>query len=180
MLPAKAAIGADGVLYVDYASGIGPNGADNGAVWKLDTRSGAWTDITPARGEDTEGGYMGLSLDRQRPGRIAVSTVDRWNHRDTVWLSNDAGAHWTSLREHSRRDESAVPWLDFDHGEFGGWISGLAFDPFDGGTLAYTTGATLYRTGDALKPELLWEAVGEGRRRNGADGPDQPAAAARI
>ena len=55
MLPAKAAIGPDGVLYVDYASGIGPNGADNGAVWKLDTRSGVWTDITPARGEDAEG-----------------------------------------------------------------------------------------------------------------------------
>ncbi len=157
MLPAKAAIGADGVLYVDYATGIGPNGADNGAVWKLDTQSGAWSDITPARGEQAEGGYMGLSLDRQRPGRVAVSTVDRWNHKDTVWLSNDSGAHWTSLREHSTRDESAVPWLNFDHGEFGGWISGLAFDPFDGGTLAYTTGGTVYRTGDALKPQLLWK-----------------------
>jgi hypothetical protein len=74
-----------------------------------------------------------------------------------VWLSNDAGAHWTSLREHSRRDESAEPWLNVDHAEFGGWISGLAFDPFDGGTLAYTTGATVYRTSDALKPDLLWK-----------------------
>jgi xyloglucan-specific exo-beta-1,4-glucanase len=157
MLPVKAAIDAHGVLYVDYASGIGPNDVKNGAVWKLDTRSGAWTDITPARAEDAEGGYMGLSLDRQRPSRVAVSTVDRWNHRDTVWLSNDTGAHWTSLREHSRRDESAEPWLNFDHGQFGGWISGLAFDPFDGGTLAYTTGATVYRTSDALKPQLLWK-----------------------
>jgi xyloglucan-specific exo-beta-1,4-glucanase len=157
MLPTKAAMGPYGVLYVDYATGIGPNGADKGAVWKLDTRTGGWTDITPARGEDAEGGYMGLSLDRQRDGRIAVSTVDRWNHKDTVWLSNDGGAHWTSLREHSKRDESAVPWLNYDHGQFGGWISGLAFDPFDGGTLAYTTGATVYRTNDALKPELLWK-----------------------
>jgi photosystem II stability/assembly factor-like uncharacterized protein len=162
MLPAKAAMDASGVLYVDYSSGIGPNGADRGAVWKLDPRSDAWTDITPARGADAEGGYMGLSLDRQRPGRLAVSTVDRWNHKDTIWLSTDAGAHWTSLRERSSRDESAVPWLNFDHGQFGGWISGLAFDPFDGGTLAYTTGATVYRTGDALKPALLWRPWVEG------------------
>jgi photosystem II stability/assembly factor-like uncharacterized protein len=162
MLPTKAAISAEGVLYLDFATGIGPNGADHGAVWKLDTRSGAWTDITPARGEDAEGAYMGLSVDRQRPGRVAVSTVDRWNHRDTVWLSNDAGAHWTSLRERSTRDEGTEPWLNFDHAEFGGWISGLAFDPFDGGTLAYTTGGTVYRTSDALKPQLLWKPWVEG------------------
>jgi xyloglucan-specific exo-beta-1,4-glucanase len=159
MLPVKAAIGTDGTLYVDYCTGIGPNGVADGAVWKLGTRSGKWTGITPVHGEDSEGGYMGLSVDRARPGRVAVSTVDRWGHHDTVWLSNDAGAHWSSLREHSRQDFSAVPFLGFDKPEstFGGWISGLAFDPFDGGTLAYTTGGTVLRTADALKPELLWK-----------------------
>ena len=91
MLPAKAAIASDGTLYVDYCTGLGPNGVDDGAVWKLDTRSGKWTDITPVRGPDAEGGYMGLSIDRRHAGRLAVSTVDRWNHHDTIWLSKDAG-----------------------------------------------------------------------------------------
>jgi xyloglucan-specific exo-beta-1,4-glucanase len=159
MLPVKAAIDPNGVLYVDYCTGIGPNGIGNGAVWKLDTRSGAWTDISPVRGADAEGGYMGLSVDPQRPGRVAVSTVDRWSRRDTVWLSNDGGARWTNLRVHSTRDFSAAPFLSVapEDVAFGHWIAGLAFDPFDGGTLAYTTGDTVYRTGDALKPALSWK-----------------------
>ncbi|MEO7278247.1 MAG: hypothetical protein ABIW33_09530 [Sphingomicrobium sp.] len=158
LLPVKGALAPDGMLYLDYAIGIGPNDIAGGAVWKLDTRSGHWTDITPARGADAEGGYMGLSLDPTHPGRLAVSTVDRWRHGDTVWLSDDRGGHWISLRERSRRDVSASPFLRFGRGEaeFGHWISGLAFDPFDGATLAYTTGATLYRTADALKSSLTW------------------------
>ena len=151
-------------MYIDYCTAIGPNGIADGAVWKLDTRSGKWTDITPVSGEEAEGGYMGLSVDATHRGRVAASTVDRWGRHDTVWLSNDAGAHWTSLREHSTRDVSAVPFLSFDKPDsaFGGWISGLGFDPFDGGTLAYTTGGTVYRTADALKPELLWKPWVEG------------------
>ena len=162
MLPAKAAIASDGTLYVDYCTGLGPNGVDDGAVWKLDTRSGKWTDITPVRGPDAEGGYMGLSIDRRDAGRLAVSTVDRWNHHDTIWLSKDAGAHWTSLRERSSRDVSEAPFLGSEKPEnaFGGWIAGLAFDPFDGGTLAYTTGGTVYRTADSLKPAAPMDAVG--------------------
>ncbi|MEO8455463.1 MAG: hypothetical protein ABI454_09900 [Sphingomicrobium sp.] len=159
MLPVKAAIDPTGTLYVDYCTGIGPNGIASGAVWKLDTRDGAWTDISPAKGGDAEGGYMGLSVDPQRPGRVAASTVDRWNHRDTVWLSNDGGARWTSLRARSSRDFSTAPFLSVAAPDvaFGHWLAGLAFDPFDGGTLAYTTGDTVYRTDDALKPVLTWK-----------------------
>ena len=157
MLPVKAAIDPAGTLYIDYCTGIGPNGIAGGSVWKLDTRGGAWTDITPDR--SSQGDYMGLALDAQHPGRIAVSTVDRWYPGDTVWLTSDGGRHWTSLRERSARDISATPFLKFGKADadFGHWTAGLAFDPFDGGTLAYTTGATLYRTQDALQAKLLWK-----------------------
>lgn len=156
MLPVKAAVDQQGMLYIDYCSDIGPNGIALGEVWKLDPRSGGWTNITPARGDEAEGGYMGLSLDRLHPGRLAVSTVDRWNHRDTVWLSSDSGAHWSSLRERSSRDLSLAPWLRLDKGGFGGWIAGLAFDPFDGATLAYATGLTVFRTKQADKADMVW------------------------
>jgi xyloglucan-specific exo-beta-1,4-glucanase len=56
MLPVKGALDAQGMLYVDYSTGIGPNDIAGGAVWKLDTHTGAWTDITPARGAAAEGG----------------------------------------------------------------------------------------------------------------------------
>lgn len=159
MLPANAVLDTNDTLYVTYSSGMGPNDIASGAVWKLDTRTGAWTDITPVRGAEAEGGYMGISLDRQRPGTLAVSTVDRWRHKDTVWLSRDAGRSWTSLRERSSLDVSATPFLKFDRprADFGHWIAGLAFDPFDGGTLVYTTGATVMRTQDAGQATLIWK-----------------------
>jgi hypothetical protein len=151
LLPVKAAIDATGVLYIDYASGIGPNGIASGAVWKLDTLSNQWTDITPSPG--TEGGYMGLSVDRSTAGRLAVSSVDRWRPGDTIWVSTDSGRTWTDLRPRSRRDLSAWPWLNYGQteAEFGHWTAGLAIDPFRPGSIAYTTGATVYRTDDALK-----------------------------
>ena len=156
LLPVKAAIDANGILYIDYCNGIGPNGITKGAVWKLDTRKNVWTDITPDSA--TYGGYMGLSLDPTHPGRLAVSTVDR-EPRDTVWLSSDGGRTWASLRERSRLDVSATPFLNFDRSQadFGHWLAGLAFDPFGGGTLAYTTGATVMRTLDFGAVSPLWK-----------------------
>lgn len=156
MLPVKADFDAAANLYVAYSNGIGPNGVTAGAVWRLNTRSNVWTEITPDR--SSEGGYMGLSVDRARPGRLAVSSVDRWIPGDTVWLTNDYGLHWTDLKPSSGRDTSASPYLNWGQkdAEFGHWIAGLAIDPFDDATVAYTTGATLYRTDDALKPKLTW------------------------
>lgn len=166
MLPVKGEIDAQGRLYIAYATGIGPNGIAHGSVWRLDTRSGhsrgqdreQWTDITPDRA--SEGGYMGLSLDRQRPGRLVVSSVDRWNPGDTVWLSEDGGRRWTDLGARSRRDTSLSPFLRWgaEEADFGHWTAGLAIDPFAGGTIAYTTGATVYRTdeGDRREGAMLW------------------------
>jgi hypothetical protein len=157
MLPVKADL-AHGRLYVAYATDIGPNDIASGAVWRFDLRSGRWTDITPDRSQ-IEGGFMGLSADRQRPGRLAVSSVNRWLLGDTIWVSEDDGRRWTNLRERSQRDVADAPWLKWGdpEAEFGHWTAGLGIDPFDSGVIAYTTGATVYRTGDgARRSKLLW------------------------
>ena len=161
MLPVKGDIDSSGRLYIAYSTGIGPNGIQGGSVWRLDTGSGRWADITPDRSPGSEGGYMGISVDRQRSGRLAVSSINRWRPGDTVWISNDAGASWTSLRERSRREVSVAPFLKWggEEAEFGHWTAGLAIDPFNGGTIAYTTGATVYRTDQAGKAvgTMLWK-----------------------
>jgi photosystem II stability/assembly factor-like uncharacterized protein len=158
MLPVKGDIDEEGNLYVAYSTGIGPNGIEDGSVWRFDTRSGEWRDITPDR--KTEGGYMGISIDRQRPGRLAVSSVNRWQPGDTVWLSEDYGRNWDDLSQRSRRDTSASPFLNWgeDETEFGHWTAGLAIGPFDGRTIVYTTGDTVYRTdeGDRREGTILW------------------------
>lgn len=158
LLPVKAAIDAQRRLFIAYASAMGPNGIARGAVWRLDTVTGRWTDITPDPASD--GGYMGLALDRGAPGRVVVSTVNRYRAGDTVWLSDDAGAHWGNLKERSHRDTTAAPFLNWGKPEadFGHWIAGLAIDPFDGRRIAYTTGDTVYATMDArTSGTLLWK-----------------------
>jgi hypothetical protein len=159
MLPVKGDIDDVGNLYVAYATGIGPNDIADGSVWRLDARTGEWSDITPDPA--SEGGYMGLSVDRRRPGRLAVSSVNRWHPGDTVWLSEDYGRTWDDLSPRSRRDTSVSPFLNWgeEETEFGHWTAGLAIDPFNGGTIAYTTGATVYRTGEGDKPKgtVLWK-----------------------
>jgi xyloglucan-specific exo-beta-1,4-glucanase len=158
MLLVKGDIDHQGNLYIAYATSIGPNDIADGAVWRLDTRSGEWSDITPDPA--SQGGYMGLSVDRMRPGRLAVSSVNRWEPGDTVWLSENHGRTWADLSPRSRRDTTVSPFLNWgeEEADFGHWTAGLAIDPFDGGTLVYTTGATVYRTdeGDKRDGAMLW------------------------
>jgi len=150
LLPVKAALDPAGALHVTYANGVGPNGITRGAVWRL-SAEGEWSDITPDKRADApEGGYMGVAVDRTRPGHLLVTTMDRWEPGDTIWRSTDGGRSWEDLRERSERDVSASPFLKQgeEQAEFGHWTAGLALDPFDGRRAAYTTGATVYVTDD--------------------------------
>ena len=144
LAPVKAELDDRGVLYTTWCDGIGPNGVMDGAVWRLE--GDRLTDISPPR--PTPGGFMGLALDRTRPGALMVSTMNRWAPGDTVWRSTDDGRSWTSLRERARRDVTATPFLMWGNPEpsFGWWIAALAIDPFDGERAVYGTGATLYAT----------------------------------
>jgi xyloglucan-specific exo-beta-1,4-glucanase len=153
LLPVRAQLDNDGVLFVAYSNAIGPNGVTAGAVFKLDTTRNEWQEITPPASPGPAGGFMGLSLDSRRPGTLLVATVDWWKDRDTIWRSTDSGRTWTSLRPVSEIDATATPFLRWGQrrADFGWWTAGLAIDPFDSNHVAYTTGATVYAT-DRLVP----------------------------
>jgi hypothetical protein len=187
LLPVKADLDAKGVLYIAYANGAGPNGVTDGAVYKLDLKSGAWTDITPDKRPDRPyGGYMGISLDRQHPGTVMVATLNRWQPGDTIWRSTDGGSTWRSLRELSQQDVSATPFLRWGgaRAEFGWWMAGLAIDPFDSDTAVYTTGATVYadhRLSDADRGGgLTWAPWVDGIEQTAVLNLTSPPARARL
>lgn len=149
--PVKAEIDDRGVLFVTWCRGMGPNGITGGAVTRLDGDTGEHRDISPPRPDvDRGGGFMGVALDRARPGVVLVSTVNRWVDGDTLWRSTDDGAGWTSLRADAVHDVEATPFLYWGNPkpDFGWWMAALAIDPFDGDRAVYATGATIYETRD--------------------------------
>jgi xyloglucan-specific exo-beta-1,4-glucanase len=149
LLPLQAQIDDRGLLYITYSDRIGPNNAKRGAVFVFDTASTKWTDITPiaANGRGMCG-YCGLSLDRQHPGTLAVTTLDRWNLGDTVFRSTDGGTTWNDIQGKSDRDVSATPFLFWGKPQprLGWWMTALAIDPFDSDHAVYATGATVFAT----------------------------------
>ena len=158
LLPYHGAMESDGVAYLSFSNGPGPNGVTSGAVWKLNTDTGAWTDITPPStgGRPAQGGYGGISLDAQHKGTLVVSTMDRWGPIDDVYRSTDGGATWKSLETNCQLDPSLSPFLIGLSGrapKFGWWIAGVAIDPFDSGHVMYGTGATIWGTHDAANAD---------------------------
>src|SRR5687768_18607728 len=69
--PMRAALAADGMLYLAMASEPGPHRMKGGSVWALDTVTGRWADITPeAPTEARPFGYATVAVDPRQPRRL--------------------------------------------------------------------------------------------------------------
>jgi len=151
LMPHQAKLGADGTITIVYADAVGPNDVKDGAVWRFNTRSGLWTDVTPERpGEGNTYGYGGVAVDAKNPQTVMVSTLSRWTKGDTVFRSTDGGKRWISLKERAHRDTSRAPYLNWGRpeAEFGHWIGDVEIDPHNPDRAWYVTGATIWGTQD--------------------------------
>jgi hypothetical protein len=135
-------------LYISYGNGPGPNGVTGGAVWKLDVRTGQWTDVTPP--VLGNGGFGGIAVDPRHAGTLVVATIDRWSPGDDLYRSTDGGASWKGVAKTATRDPAGSPYLYWGQREprFGWWMAAVALDPFDPGHVVYGTGATIWGTRD--------------------------------
>ncbi|WP_223829921.1 cellulase family glycosylhydrolase [Paenibacillus arenilitoris] len=163
-LPHHGTLGSNGMLYVTYNSSIGPYDAGTGAVWKLNTMTGEWTDITPDGVGNTSKPYGGLAVDPQNPDTLMVASMNVWWPDNFIYRSTDGGQTWKNLwqfTEYPKRDNrytidySISPWLDWgiqrdpetdpETSPKLGWMIGdLEIDPFNSDRIMYGTGATLF------------------------------------
>lgn len=152
LLPHQGVLGADGSLYLTYGNVPGPNNMSGGAVWKYDTKTSAWTDISPQKGGF---GYAGLTLDGRTPQTVMVTTMDRWNPGDTLFRSLDGGKTWNDIGAKTVRDWSMTPYLTFGDKapRLGWWMGSLALDPFHPGHALYGTGATIFASQDVTNAD---------------------------
>lgn len=164
-IPHHGVFDSDGSLYITYSDGVGPYDGTKGDVWKLNTSTGVWTNISPVPSSSTDNyfGYGGLAVDAQNPGTLMVATLNSWWPDATLFRSTDGGATWTRIWEFDgypnrklryTQDISAAPWLTFGTNpappettpKLGWMIGDLEIDPFDSDRMMYGTGATIYGT----------------------------------
>lgn len=168
-LPHKGLIDHEnGYLYIATSNTGGPYDGEQGQVWKLDLESDMWTDISPvplSAGEDLYFGYSGLTIDRQNPGTLMVSTLNSWWPDAIFFRTTDGGATWTRIWDWAafpardkryELDISDVPWLTFgetpelpeETPKLGWMIESVAIDPHNSDRFMYGTGATIFGATD--------------------------------
>ena len=173
-LPHHGVLGPDGNLYISYSDGAGPYDGTKGDVWKYNTATGAWTNISPLPSSSSElyFGYGGLAVDAQRPGTIMVAALNSWWPDTIIFRSTDSGATWTRIWDYASypsrtlrytMDTTAVPWLNFGNTnpvdpvpavKLGWMVNDLEIDPFNSNRMLYGTGATIFGSDNLT----LWDS----------------------
>src|SRR5690606_4964465 len=92
LIALQAKLDPAGDLFIPFSDKV-PNDASTGSAWKL-TAAGTWTNLNVPTGQ---GGFGGISVDPNLPGRVLVSTLDRWWPGDEIYRSDDGGQTWTGV-----------------------------------------------------------------------------------
>lgn len=144
--PTRAALASDGFLYVAYGNAPGPSRMSNGGIWKLDTRNGTWTDITPERpvAGSREFGYVAVSVDAHYPGMVIASTYGRPGGEE-IFRSTDGGASWNPILAASQFDYRLAPYVKTTPVH---WLFDIEIDPTDPYHAVFTTGYGGWETFD--------------------------------
>jgi len=159
-MPHRAALQGT-TMYVTYANGEGPNlGEGSGKVYKLNTSTGAWTNVTPAHSKDYP--YGGVSIDPTNVNRVIVSTCGMyWNNQfgtgwgDFVFLTTDGGASWTlRIGNNSTYDANGMGWSS---GGAINWMDCIEFDQANLNRVRVIGGGGVYTCPDITATNTSWK-----------------------
>jgi xyloglucan-specific exo-beta-1,4-glucanase len=156
-LPHHGVLASNGFLYITYSNTCGPFDGSAGQVWKYNTVSSTWTQITP--GSPTGFGFAGLAIDAQHPNTLMVTSMELWWPEDVIFRSTNGGSSWvnTTATGSYTLDISAAPWLDWGGTAKLGWMIGdIKIDPFNSNKMRYVTGATIYGSDNLTN----WDTAG--------------------
>lgn len=161
-------------VYISYGSTAGPYDAGNGTVYRYDTATGAFKNITPAwiAANAITVGFGGLTLDAQVSGTVMVATDNLWSPDVQIFRSTDSGTTWTNIWDydanHYTYNTDKAPWIaasrqSTDTKKLGWMVESLEIDPFDSDHWLYGTGLTIYG-GRNLKswPNVLVQSLADG------------------
>jgi photosystem II stability/assembly factor-like uncharacterized protein len=166
IIPNRAALDSNRVLYVTYSNQLGPNGITGGDVWKYGTNTNIWTKITPVPA--TYFGFGAVGVDPQQPGVLMVTTLDRWSPGDGAYRSTNGGLSWTAVGPLSSYS-SPTSWIFFHNGAskyIPHWMGDIQIDPYNSSHIMYITGWGLWGSNDLTNADtgaqVHWQFSNEG------------------
>lgn len=166
--PTHAVLSANGNLYITYGDTPGPTPMTNGAVWKYNTNTGKWLDITPDKPnafENRKFGYAAVAVDAQNPGTLIVSTYNRYKAGgEEIFRSLNSGLSWKPVFKTGKIFNDAVaPYV-----ERAGihWLFDIEIDPLDSNHAMFTTGYGGHETFDLTDVDkdlpITWTVMSKG------------------
>lgn len=159
-MPERAVLGSDGNLFVTLDDKEGPGNETSGFIYKYNTTTAAWTNVSPATGI----GLGGMSIDPQNPQRIIASSVNTYKpqyttnsgtnvvYGDRFYLSNNGGTSWTTIvpvsgygNNNITLSPNGIPWIT---GQSIHWAGSIEFDPFNNDKAWVTSGNGVFVCND--------------------------------
>ncbi len=140
--PTHAVLSSEGILYVSYGNAPGPSTMTDGAVWKFNTRTKEWTDITPDKPDPKTRafGYAAVSVDARNPQTVIASSYHRYSvaNGEDIFRSLDGGKSWNQVfGSGAKKDSSLAPYTSKTGIH---WLFDIEIDPFNSDHAMFTTG----------------------------------------
>jgi gliding motility-associated-like protein/uncharacterized repeat protein (TIGR02543 family) len=145
-------------LYVTLADSEGPGTGGTGKVYKLNTATGIWTNITPM-GNNLS--YGGIDIDPANANRVLVATTGVYTNEmygttwgDFIYFSTDGGTSWTLKNgSNSKYDNNGMGWFDGQ----AHWVECIVFDPLDSKKVRSVGGMGILTCGDIDAAAPTWK-----------------------
>jgi xyloglucan-specific exo-beta-1,4-glucanase len=162
LMSQRAVMASDKNLYITYADKEGPWNIGSGQIWKYNTTSGVWTNITPA---SVSSGFGGISVDPANPARIIASTCNVYAAQytdassNTVWgdrfyLSTNGGTSWTDLVGSGiTMNANGCTWI---FGNSIHWAGCIEFNPFNTAQAYVISGNGLFTCNNVNITNSTW------------------------
>ena len=135
---------------------------DMGRVYKLNTSTGVWTNVTPVAHDVAKFPYGGVSIDPSNINRVVVSTCGvYWNNQygkewgDFAFLSTDGGSTWTLKNgTNATYNNNGMAWTG---NGLVNWMDCIEFDLADPSIVRVIGGGGVYTCPDIAAANPSWK-----------------------
>ncbi|HEY8934792.1 MAG TPA: RICIN domain-containing protein [Cyclobacteriaceae bacterium] len=148
-------------MYVTYSDTAGPQASTgDGKLYKLNTATGMWTNVTPTSWKDHA--YGGVSIDPTNVNRVIVSSCGVYTNKqfgigwgDYIFLTTDGGSTWTLKNgENATYDANGMAWSS---GGAINWMDCIEFDQASLNKVRVIGGGGVYTCSDITAANCSWK-----------------------